>query len=96
MLPSIGTLRPATKPLLPLGGNYNLMMRRTVPVEVQKEITDAFVKAAKSAAFKAVCDKKFFEQHVLTGEAADKRAAQLEVNTAFLFNTNIATRSAAR
>ena len=59
---------------------------RSVPVEIQKEITDAFVKASKSAAFKSVCEKKFFEQQILTGEAADKRAAQLETNTAFLFN----------
>ncbi len=86
VLPSIGTLRPATKPLLPLGGTYNLMMRRTVPVAVQKEVTEAFVTAAKSAAFSAVCKKKYFEQQVLTGEAADKRAAQLEASTAFLFN----------
>ncbi len=86
VLPSIGTLRPATKPLLPMGGTYNLMMRRSVPVAVQKEITEAFVTAAKSAAFSAVCKKKYFEQQILTGEAADKRAAQLEVSTAFLFN----------
>ncbi len=86
VLPSIGTLRPATKPLLPMGGTYNLMMRRSVPVAVQKEITEAFVTAAKSAAFSAVCKKKFFEQQILTGEAADKRAAQLETSTAFLFN----------
>ena len=32
VLHSIGTLVPKTKPLLPLGGNYNLLMRRTVPV----------------------------------------------------------------
>ncbi len=86
VLYSIGTLVPKTKPLLPLGGNYNLLMRRTVPVAIQKEITDAFVAAAKSAAFTAVCEKKFFERHILTGEAADKRAAQLEVSTAYLFN----------
>jgi len=86
VLYSIGTLVPATKPLLPLGGNYNLMMRRTVPIEIQKEITDAFVKAANSPAFTAVCETKFFERQILTGAAADKRAAQLEVSTAYLFN----------
>ena len=53
---------------------------------MQKEITEAFVAAANSKAFKAVAEKKFFELQVLTGEDADKRAAQLEVNTAFLFN----------
>ncbi len=86
VLPSIGTLVPKTKPLLPLGGNYNLLMRRTVPVAIQKEVTEAFVAAVKSPAFAAVCEKKYFERHVLTGEAADKRAAQLEVSTAYLFN----------
>jgi putative tricarboxylic transport membrane protein len=86
VLPSIGTLVPATKPLLPMGGSYNIMMLRKVPVEIQKEITDAFVKAVNSPAFSALCEKKFFEKQILTGEAADKRAAQLEVNTAFLFN----------
>ena len=86
VLHSIGNLVPATKSLLPVGSTYNLMLRRSVPVEIQKEITDAFVKASKSAAFKSVCEKKFFEQQILTGEAADKRAAQLETNTAFLFN----------
>jgi tripartite-type tricarboxylate transporter receptor subunit TctC len=86
ILPSIGSLVESTKPLLPVGGTYNLMMKRTVPADVQAEITDAFVKAANSPAFKAVCETKFFEQQVLTGEAADKRAAQLETNTAFLFN----------
>lgn len=86
VLHSIGNLVPATRPILPVGSTYNLMMRRSVPVAVQKEITEAFVKAATSAAFKSVATKKFFELQVLTGEAADRRAAQLETNTAYLFN----------
>ena len=86
VLHSIGNLVPATKHILPVGSTYNLMMRRAVPVDIQKEITAAFVKAATSPAFKAVATKQFFELKVLTGEAADKRAAQLEVNTAYLFN----------
>jgi hypothetical protein len=86
VLHSIGNLVPATKPILPVGSTYNLMMRRSVPVAVQKEVTEAFEKAATSDAFKAVAAKKFFELQVLTGEAADKRAAQLETNTAYLFN----------
>jgi tripartite-type tricarboxylate transporter receptor subunit TctC len=86
VLSSLGTLVPAAKSLLPVGGSYNLMMRRTVPLAIQKEITEAFVAAANSAAFKDVAEKKFFELQVLTGEAADKRAAQLETQTAYLFN----------
>jgi tripartite-type tricarboxylate transporter receptor subunit TctC len=86
VLSSLGTLVPAAKSLLPAGGTYNLMMRRTVPIAVQKEITAAFVQAAQSKTFKDVAEKKFFELQVLTGEAADKRAAQLEAQTAYLFN----------
>ena len=86
VLSSLGTLAPETKSLLPVGGSYNLMMRRSVPLAVQKEITEAFVAAANSKAFKEVAEKKFFELQVLTGEAADKRAAQLETQTAYLFN----------
>jgi len=86
VLHSIGNLIPATKSILPVGSTYNLMLRRSVPVEIQKEITAAFTKAANSPAFKAVAAKKYFELQVLTGAAADKRAAQLETNTAYLFN----------
>jgi len=86
VLHSLGTLVPAAKSLLPAGGTYNLMMRRTVPIAVQKQVTEAFVAAANSAAFKKVAESKFFELQVLTGEAADKRAAQLESQTAYLFN----------
>jgi tripartite-type tricarboxylate transporter receptor subunit TctC len=86
VLSSLGTLVPAAKSLLPAGGTYNLMMRRSVPIAVQKAITEAFVAAANSAAFKKVAVSKFFELQVLTGEAADKRAAQLEAQTAYLFN----------
>jgi hypothetical protein len=86
VLSSLGTLVPAAKSLLPAGGTYNLMMRRSVPLAVQKAVTEAFVAAANSEAFKKVAESKFFELQVLTGEAADKRAAQLEAQTAYLFN----------
>ena len=86
VLTSIGTLVPSTKPLLPAGGTYNLMLKRAVPVPIQKEITEAFVKAINSDAFKKVAEAKFFELQVVTGEAADKKAAMLETQTVDLFN----------
>jgi tripartite-type tricarboxylate transporter receptor subunit TctC len=86
VLPSIGTLVPSTKVFLPAGGTYNLMMRRTVPAAVQKQITEAFVAAINSEAFKKTAEQKFFEIQILTGEAADKKAAMLEAQTADLFN----------
>lgn len=86
VFPSIGTLVPSTKPLLPAGGTYNLMMRRSVPAAVQKQVTEAFVAAINSAAFKKTAESKYFEIEILTGEAADKKAAMLEAQTADLFN----------
>jgi tripartite-type tricarboxylate transporter receptor subunit TctC len=86
VLTSIGMLVPSTKPLLPAGGTYNLMMRRSVPADIQKQITEAFVAAINSEAFKKVAASKYFELQILTGEAADKKAAMLEAQTASLFN----------
>lgn len=86
VLTSIGSLVPSTKKLLPAGGIYNLMMRRTVPTEIQREITEAFVNAIKSDAFKQIAERQFFELDIVTGEAADKKAAQLETLTVDVFN----------
>jgi hypothetical protein len=86
VLKSIGSLVPATKPLLPAGGIYNLMMRRGVPADIQREVADAFTKAINSAAFKQIADRQFFEIQVITGEEADKKAARLETQTVDVFN----------
>jgi tripartite-type tricarboxylate transporter receptor subunit TctC len=86
VLKSIGSLVPQTKPLLPAGGIYNLMMRRGVPAAVQREIAEAFTKAINSEAFKQIAERQFFEIEVVTGEAADKKAARLETLTVDVFN----------
>jgi tripartite-type tricarboxylate transporter receptor subunit TctC len=86
VLPSIGTLAPETKPMLPAGGIYNLMLRRTVPADIQKQLAEAFKQAIHSQAFKDVAERQFFEIEVVTGEEADKRAAYLETLTADIFN----------
>jgi hypothetical protein len=44
------------------------------------------VKAINSDAFKKVAEAKFFEIQILTGEAADKKAARLEAQTTDIFN----------
>jgi hypothetical protein len=62
------------------------MMRRTVPAEIQREVTEAFVTAIKSDAFKQIAERQFFEIEIVTGEAADKKAAQLETLTVDVFN----------
>lgn len=86
VMPSVGNLVPAIKPFLPIGGTYNFIMKRDTPTEVLKMVQEAFVAAANSAGFQEMVKKKFFQTDIRTGEAADKRAAQLEVITVDTFN----------
>lgn len=85
VLPSVGSLLPVLKPLLPLGPQYNLIMRRDTPVEVLAEVEAAFAAAVESKAFQDIATAKYFSVDVRSGEAADKRAAQLEAITAATF-----------
>lgn len=86
VLKSIGTLEPDTKPLLPLGAEYNFIIRRDTPIDVVREISTAFEEAVKSDAFQEIAKKQFFEIEFLTGEPAAKKAARLETMTAEVFN----------
>jgi len=85
ILPSIGNFLPELKPMLPVGGNYNIALRRDTPVEILKEVEKAFVAAVKSPGFQEVAKKRYFDIDIRTGEAADRRAAELEVLTAATF-----------
>jgi tripartite-type tricarboxylate transporter receptor subunit TctC len=84
-LPTIANYLPQLKPMLPVGGCYNIALRRNVPVEILKQVETAFVAAVKSPAFGAVAKKRYFDIDIRTGEAADRRAAQLECLTAATF-----------
>ena len=61
-------------------------MRRNVPVNIIRQVETAFAAAVKSPAFAEVAKKKYFDIDIRTGEAADRRAAQLETLTADTFN----------
>ncbi len=84
-LTSVGKLVPGIKPILPVGGNYNIALRRETSLDILNDIKKAFIAATESEAFKAICKRKFFEIDVRWGEAADRRAAQLESITAATF-----------
>lgn len=84
-LPSIGNFVPQLKPTLPVGGTYNIGIRRNVPVEIIREIEKAFVAAVKSPAFGEIAKKRYFDVDIRTGVDADRRAAQLETLTAATF-----------
>ncbi len=85
-MPSIGGILPQLKPLLPVGGTYNFIMKRDTPIEVLKEVKEAFLAAVKSESFQAIVKKNYFLNEVRIGADADRRAAQLEVVTAATFN----------
>jgi tripartite-type tricarboxylate transporter receptor subunit TctC len=84
-LPSIGNYLPELKPTLPIGGIYNLALRRSVPMDIQAKVGAAFAKAVESPTFKDIAKSKFFEIDYRAGEAADKRAAYMEAVTAKTF-----------
>ncbi len=86
VMPSVGGLVPSIKPFLPIGGTYNFIMRRDTPTDVLEIVQEAFVAAANSDGFQEMVKTKFFQTDIRTGEAADKRAAQLETITVDTFN----------
>ncbi len=86
VLKSISGLVPSLKPSLPLGAEYNFLIKRDTPVEILREIKSAFEVAVKSAAFKEIAKKEYFEVEVLSGTAADKKGAFLEARATDIFN----------
>ena len=84
-LKSVGSLIPAVKASLPMGGIYNLAIRRSAPKEVLQKVLKAFNAAVNSDTFKAVAKKKYFTLDIRSGVEADKNAAQMEVLTANTF-----------
>jgi len=84
-LPSVGNFIPDLKPLLPVGGIYNIALRRDTPTEILEKVKTAFIGATKSESFEKIAKAKYFDIDVRTGEAADKRAAQVEAVTATTF-----------
>ncbi len=82
---SVGNIIPSLKPLLPVGGIYNIALKRSTPLEILTTVEKAFVKAVQSEAFLAVAKRKYFDIDIRTGPAADRRAAQVESVTAATF-----------
>lgn len=84
-LRSIGNMLPNLKGLLPLSGIYNIALKRGTSLDILEKIKPAFVGAVNSDAFQAIAKKKYFDVDIRTGEAADRRAAQVESITAKTF-----------
>jgi hypothetical protein len=68
-----------------LSGIYNIALKRDTPMEILNKITPAFADAVNSDAFQSIAKKKYFDVDIRSGEAADRRAAQVEAVTAQTF-----------
>ncbi len=86
VLPSIASVLPESRKILPVGATYNFMMRRDLPPEIMQELADGFREAANSDGFKALMDQKFFQLDVKVGEDADREGALMETITVDIFN----------
>ena len=86
VLPSIATVLPESRKILPVGATYNFMMRRDLPPEILQELADGFRAAANSDGFKEIINSKFFQLDVKVGEEADREGALMETITVDIFN----------
>ncbi len=84
-LRSVGNILPALQGMLPLSGIYNIALKRGTSLDILEKIKPAFVGAVNSDAFQSIAKKKYFDVDIRTGEAADRRAAQVESITAKTF-----------
>lgn len=84
-LTTVGKLVPELKASLPVGGIYNLAVKRDVSVDILKQIEAAFKAAVDSDAFKEIAKQKYFTIDFRTGAAADERSARVEAITAATF-----------
>ncbi len=85
-LPSIATILPESRKILPVGATYNFMVKRDLPPDVMQLLADGFRAAAGSEAFKALMDQKFFQLDIKVGEEADREGALMETVTVDIFN----------
>lgn len=85
-LPSIATILPESKKILPVGATYNFMVKRDLPPEVLQMLADGFRAAASSDSFLELMDSKFFQSDIKIGEEADREGALMETVTVDIFN----------
>lgn len=86
VMPSIGSLLPETQAILPLGTQYNFIVRRDLPEDVLQQLANAFLEAANSEEYKELLRSKYFVENVKIGEPADREAAFVEAVTVQTFN----------
>ena len=85
-LPSIASILPESRKILPVGATYNFMVKRDLPPEVLQSLADGFIAAANSDGFMEMLKTSFFQSDVKVGEAADREGALMETVTVDIFN----------
>jgi tripartite-type tricarboxylate transporter receptor subunit TctC len=85
VMPSLARSLPGVQPRLPPNAAYNLGLRRDTPIEIIQQVQDAFAAAARSAGFRETVAARNFVVEVMLGEAADRRAAEMETISADTF-----------
>ena len=84
-MPSLADMLPSVQEQLPPNGTYNLGIRRDTPYEIIRQVEAAFITAANSDTFKNMMAQRSFVAEVMVGNAADRRAAELETVSAASF-----------
>ncbi len=85
VMPTLANFIPGIEDELPPNGTYDIGVRRDTPIEIIRELQSAFLAAVASERFRTMVEQRNFVIDVLVGEAADRRAAQLEVISADAF-----------
>jgi len=86
VMPSLGDMLPTVREQLPPNGTYNLGVRRDTPYEIIEQIEAAFLTAVNSDGFQEMVTQRHFVLEIMTGAAADRRAAELETISAATFD----------
>jgi tripartite-type tricarboxylate transporter receptor subunit TctC len=86
LMPSLATMLPSVQEDLPSSGTYNLGIRRNTSYDIIRQVEAAFQAATSSNTFRQAIAKRNFVVEVMVGDAADRRAAELETISAATFS----------
>ena len=85
LMPSLVNFLPEVRGQLPPNGTYDMGIRRDTPIEIIRQVEEAFLAAVNSTVFTTMAEQQRLLIDVLVGEEADRRAAELEAITATMF-----------
>jgi len=85
IMPTLASVLPGIREQLPPNGTYNLGIRRDTPYEIIRQVEAAFSAAVRSDAFQEMVTRRHFVVDLMVGDAADRRAAELETISAATF-----------